>query len=218
MEQNLQEILKKRNDQWYKIETYLEDIKVILLWEYHGREDIHIKQQELITILKPDIILHEFLAGWIYNSQKKKFEQQDFRKRTDFDMDKSMVEISKKILHAAELNGSKIIGCDTTMAELEEAMRDLTKRFPKKYKYDSDMNYVYNKRNREDCLTPLSKDVVPYRDKRMIADIIKYEKQTEKPMVVILGQHHTDNIHKAGALKEKWFWYAYVAQIPEDMK
>jgi len=59
---NIAEILATRNDRGYQIQTYLDDLKVILLGERHYMPDMHQKQKELIEIIQPEIVLHEFLT------------------------------------------------------------------------------------------------------------------------------------------------------------
>lgn len=214
------EIIKEWNDQGYEIEHYGRNIDVLIFGEAHLYQELQRKQLQLIDIIKPEYVLHESLGGWIYEPLHEIYTKQEDRKFNDFDKLKpstfSLIEIEFLLL--AKKIDFKIIGCDLTDMECKEMAKILCKVFPEKYDYDQANGQIKYRKTPYSSFLPLyslkeDENIIRYREKHMVKTIATYQKKSGKPIIVILGQTHGENIHQGELLQRKEFDYVYINQV-----
>jgi len=207
-----QETIAIWNDKGYKVEFYGKELKVIVLGESHGYKDIMHKQLELINEVKPDFVLHEFGAAWIYDPHTDEFKPQPNRKFNRWDINPQSIIIPVGLVSASKKLGFKIIGCDLTEAEISFAARQIARENPSQYEYDEEYDLLSKPDAPYWIFTNQSKKVMPRRDEKMAEMILTYQAKTEKPLLTILGGVHAENIHNGKLIQEKGFGYAFVDQ------
>ena len=197
-----EEQLNQWNSEGYDIEMYGKDISLVIIGEGHNNDEEQKKQIELIRIVKPEYVLHEFLRGWIYNPETKKLEKQGGRIFNQDDNDPYNINIPLELLAIANEAGFKIIGCDLTGGEFAE--NQYTKLSSREKKFNID-DWEYK-------IAFIKRESWPLRDKQMIKTILEYRDKSSKPIVSIMGYHHGDNINNQKILQKRGFSYAYIDQ------
>jgi len=216
------EIIKEWNDQGYKIEHYGHRVDVLIFSEAHSYPEHQIKQLQLINIVKPEYVLHESLGGWIYEPLREIYVKQKGRKLNDFDKINPSILIEIEFLSLAKKLDFKIVGCDLTDMECKEMAKILCKVFPEKYDYDQTNDQIKYREKTPYSLyssfVPLydlkeDKNIMHCREKHMVKTIAKYQKKSEKPLIVILGQAHGEAIHQRKLFQRRKFGYVYIDQV-----
>ena len=207
---------KKYLDSWnnkdYKIKYFGNDLDVIILGETHYSEDILNKQLELIHLVKPDFVLHEFLTALVYNPQTARFEQQPDRILNWFDQEIDFVEISKDLIKASKELHFEIVGCDLSLAEQLIIARQLAEDNPHEYEFDEEFECLVKPSDPDWIFTPLSDVIIPYREQQMLETINSYKRKSEKSVLIILGDLHAKNLHNQKLIQKNRIGYAYVNQ------
>ena len=120
------------------------------------------------------------------------------------------------IIELSNRMGFYVFGCDLSMAELEEVERKLADLYPDRFRWEKIARnigaLIERTTNRVAEITNQSDIIVPFRDKRMTDTIIEYRGKSEKPVVVIMGSHHGNNIVREKMLHDKGFDFVYVDQ------
>lgn len=210
---------RKVLDQWSggRYEIYISSnkgVKVVILGEAHQRQQQ--EQMDLINIIKPSYLLHESGGGWTYDPAIQKFVKP--KGRLFNNVGDHLLIKTATIDQFRELSdnlGFKIIGCDLTDAEILEAGKNLCSIFPRKYRYEEGsgrifrIDYGYHLFSFDELAR--DENIMSYRNRHMVEIITKYEALSEKPIAVIMGGTHGDNIHK-DMLRRKKFGYAYIRQ------
>jgi hypothetical protein len=178
---------------------------MIILGEAHTDREARKKQLELIELVHPQFVLHEFLSGWIYDPVSKLFKKQSGRTFDEF-IDNDLVETASRdlsdLIEQSEKLGYKVVGDDLTFAEQDAVIEQL---------YDKDPLL----RNYQDIgLVPGSPQLDAYRDQQMAKTIQEYATHATKPVIVILGRGHSEPLHQEGMIKQQGIQYAYVDQTP----
>ena len=211
------EILDTWNNNRYEIYfSHNKDIRVVIFGEAHQRQQQ--EQMDFINIVKPTYLLHESQGGWTYDPNVQKLIKPKSRLFDNVGDHRNVVTATINTMGFLKLSdklGFKIIGCDLTDAEILEAGKRLCLVFPQQYRYEESYNLI---RRIDDNYRLLSfeelakdKNIMFYRNRHMVKMITKYEALSEKPIVVITGGAHGDNIHET-MLQQKKFGYAYVKQ------
>ncbi len=181
------------------------NFSVVVLGEAHGDREAGRKQLELIELVHPQFVLDEFLSGWMYDPVSKSFQKQrgrTFDEFIDTDIRESCSINIPDIIEQSEKLGHTLVGCDLTFAEQDAVLEQL---------YDQDPSL----RNYQGIgLTGGSPQVMPYRDKQMAKTIQEYAARATKPVIVIMGAEHGNNLHEKGMIKQQGIHYAYVDQTP----
>jgi len=205
------------NDRKYQIETSGEKFSVVILGEDHYDTDMHEKQIELITIIRPEYVLHEALKGWIYDPATEKFEKQQGRRffnegSPDAQMEESLtLNIDPVLARASKDVGFKIVGCDLTGAETISAEREIAQKYPDRFTYDEEIQLL-EKNDDSDWISTPSQEMAPFRDGKIVQVILAYHGQGRKPLFTIVGAAHGRRIHDQELLKGKVQGYAFVDQ------
>ncbi len=225
--------LKQILEEWHKIFPYKYEIvgenpKAIILGEEHNIDEIVSSQASLITAVKPEIVLYEPLHAWQYNPQTKVLELIPGRKierDADYWFEGGYSSAPKPLLkdapdqlkQAASDNNSWIIGCDLTYAEVNEIERHIAQTNPDKYRFEG---RLIKKSNPKEIINYYSPEINPFRDKLMAEMILKYQKQSSRPLIAILGWKHAARIKKTTVLEQAGLEYAVVRQDkkPSDIK
>lgn len=208
--EDVHSIIKKWNDAQYEIKSRGDDPNVIILGESHHEQSMIQKQLELIELIKPKYVLHEYAGGFVYDPKIQELKLQS--RRLYDNVDKALLESSgleNELRELADKLKFQIIGCDLTTAELD---KKLVEQFPQKYVYDDDGLVVSVE---DPDLTPshFSPDAEMLRDAKIVEMISTYEKKSKKPLVVIIGNRHAHNIHDKRLLqKDDKVNYKYVNQ------
>lgn len=121
------EQLAEWNDKKYHIEKHGDNFSLIVVGETYGNPEFQAKQVELIRLARPEYVLHEFLAAWIYDPKTQKFEKQKGRKFNMFDDDPENISLPSGLVLAANEMGFKTIGCDLTLGELSRFEKQLAR-------------------------------------------------------------------------------------------
>jgi|GEM_PF-1906035 len=197
----------------YRIEKYGKDPSVVLIGEEHHRPDLISKQLELIEMLDPEFVLHEFGSGWIHDPAKETTERQPGRK-WDAVENPEESQVPREFIDHSNRMGYTIVGCDLTATEFALAELDIARLNPK-YEivslHERDLGHldipgdIYCKK--------LFQLIDPYREAKMIETIHEYRAKTTRPLVVVMGQIHASRIHRKGLMKGKDFGYVMVDQI-----
>jgi len=206
-EHTIRESLDSWNDCGYKIEYFGEDLKAIILGEIHEVREIIRKQLKLIAQIKPDFVLHEFGAAWVYDPKNKQFKPQIGRQFNIVDRLRGPDSFPGGLISLSHNYGFKIVGCDLSDGELTNAEKRFALQNPQKYKLI--------KRDPVG-LTPQSDELIPYRDLKMAELITAYQNKSTKPVITVLGNAHARNIHNGKLIQGKGFGYAYVDQTSES--
>ncbi|MCX6724081.1 MAG: hypothetical protein NT155_02800 [Candidatus Staskawiczbacteria bacterium] len=199
-------------DQWntkgYRVEKHGDNFSVIILGEGHNNEALQAKQIELIKLIKPKYVLHEFLTGWIYNPETKKCTRQENR---IIGSEERPQKPADKIITAADEMGFEIIGCDLTETETNLVIDKVCERNPNRFHYDENVKAFFPNKGVEE-LTNFSPEIIAFRDKKMADTIIEYQKKSKKPIVVVMGSDHGKGIHKNKILQRAGINYAFINQ------
>lgn len=193
----------------FDIEFHGENIALILAGEeHHNPQDIKL-QSALIEAVKPEFVLHEFLSGWIYNPNTKEVRLQDNRRAyTDPDEENLGLEsVDKPVLDAAKKVGATIVGCDITFFELDMLERKIARENPDKYEY---FHGLLSRSNPNEIITTAHSLIMPYRDKQIKDTTFHYLTLTRKPLIVIVGGAHADNLSQGNMLDGKGFDYVKI--------
>ncbi len=195
----------------YRIEKYGDKYSVVIIGETHGMPQSKEEQIELIRLIKPEFVLHEFLSGFTYDPKTQKFKAQSGRIITPEDeaMEKVEEKVPQEIILLADEMDFKIIGCDSTDAEIRKAEFQLTIQFPDRYKWDDEAGMVRDIKNKKSILV---KEVMAMRDNQMAKTILEYQQKSNRPVMVIMGRTHSQNIHKRQILQGKNFGYLFIDQ------
>jgi hypothetical protein len=191
-------------------------IRVIIFGEDHQRQQQ--EQVDFINISKPKYLLHEGQGGWIFDPNGTKTFIKPQRRLFDNVGDNVVVSTvnTTRFQNLSKKMGFKIIGCDLTNAEIIEKGKRLSLIFPQQYQYEEVSNSIWRTDDNYHRLSweELTKDknIMFYRDSQMVKTIKKYEALSEKPIVVIMGGAHGDDIHENKMLQHKKFGYAYIKQ------
>ncbi len=210
------EEIEKWNSDGYKVETYGPDVSVVVLGEYHYDKDMKAKQVELIKAIKPEFVLYEGLSGFVYDPTKKSLERQEGRLFMDgydgehFKSPKEM-EFINVITSSADEVGCNVVGCDLTFAEQGQVGKELAKSNPDKYIFDEEFNVLQRRDNPNYTILGTDIEYIKARDNKMAEMIIEYQKKSQKPIVVIVGNRHASNIHDQKKLQEQGFGYVYIS-------
>lgn len=196
-------VLDGWNDRGYRIERVGSVIRTVLVGEAHYEKDLQQKQLELIRLLKPEVIVHEFLEGWMYDPAAHGFRRLPYRTFADGET----YETDKMPSHILDLSDElqiPVIGGDLTETEYLFAAQIIAFRDPAHYRF-SRFGILNKRDDRKFAFTSLSEEVQPFRNSRMELTIRQYPRS-----VTILGQSHSGLIHR-----EKWlqdFGYIYIDQ------
>ena len=211
------DFLKSWNNQGYEVKVHKKAFSILLLGELHEREELEQKQAELISLIKPEFVLHEFLKIWTYNSRDNSFDlREGVKSVSHYEIAEMYLgEISPIILDEIRKCGAKIIGCDLWDKGIKKAEREIAKLNPDVFYYD----YRLRRFDDDDYICLISSDeIIPYRDKEMAKVMITYQKKSHKPIISILGNTHSKNIHEGKLLQRKGFGYAYINQTSNDIE
>ena len=199
----------------YEVEFYGKDVSVLILGETHSREGEIRKQIELIKKVRPDFVLHEFLNGWIYDPETRGYKQQEGREFSEADDMESSHDCPKELIDLANQMGFQIIGCDLTDGELDKIGRSLVARDSEKYSYSAGVL----KTTTGDPENPMisewvsrSIEGIESREEKMVKLITQYQSLSKKPIVIILGDAHRENLVQQGLLKKGGFGYVSISQ------
>ena len=208
------EVIDKWNDKKYKVEKVGQRFSVVMLGETHNNAETQQKQIELIRIIRPEFVLHEFAFTWMYDPKTKIFKPQS-GKLHDQGPDMSDKEFKRDLarltIEADALN-FKIIGCDLSQEELIKFEQRLAQDYPKKYKYSPERGRVIKIRDPLYDFTAHSKELQPFREKRMMDTILECHQKSSKPIICIMGDGHARAIHRNKFLQRKSIDYIYVYQ------
>jgi len=202
--------LDRWNNKGYNIELSDDsgNYSIVMIGESHLDEEQWQKQIELVRLIKPEYVLHEWLGGLVYNPETEKFEGDDYGKEdyvTDV-MKKNNPDIGAHGLPAQLYSlskelGFKIVGCDLTkseMARVEDSFGEEEAGIKKEGLY----------------LPGTGKNIMRVRDMEMADTMLKCQGESNKPIVAIVGFEHGDSINSQHLLQEKGaFGYAYINQV-----
>lgn len=169
---------------------------VVILGEYHYQEHLINRQLELIDLVNPEFVLHEFASGFVYNPTTRLWTRQADRRFDDSLEDKKEWEIDPEFLKHASKLGYTIVGSDMTLQE----QRDLVDKLSE------------NDQDLDDIMSAVDADLIAERDARMVTTITEYRGLTRFPLVAVMGATHAKNIHELGLLAQKRISYAIVDQ------
>lgn len=201
------------NDQNYKVVVCGRDIRCVVLGESHDNKQYIAKQAELIELVRPELVLHEFGAAHIYDPQARRYCWQPQRKA-----DHGPVKgFPTPLIEQADRLGHKIVGIDLTFIELHIAHCRLAHVQPDKFKWvqvgkSLFHGYLVKRSNPSYEFTHLDPVTLRLRDAQMVKEIGLYEKQSKLPIIVIVGDHHAGNFHNRKLLREHGFGYIIVHQ------
>lgn len=205
------ETIEEWNKQGYAIAKYGNEFSVVMLGETHNVEEEQTKQLELIEVVKPQYVLHEFLTGWIYNPTTRTFEKQN--NRTFDDRDQPPInELPPSFISSANRLGFEIVGCDLTQGELTPIEKDLAQNNPERYVYDEKSRSLRSAERPTARVTAASPAIVPFRDELITRRILEYHGKSSRPLVVIFGASHGRNIHEQKLLQDKGLGYIFADQ------
>lgn len=117
-------ILNNWNDEGYEISFYGKKPSVILLGESHTDIVARQKQEELIRLVKPEFVLHEFLSGYIYDPEKDLLTQQPKRRfdpnpKIKKKLDTFTERQTREVLEMAKRVETTFVGCDMTERDFD---------------------------------------------------------------------------------------------------
>ncbi|OGZ67546.1 MAG: hypothetical protein A3C58_02240 [Candidatus Staskawiczbacteria bacterium RIFCSPHIGHO2_02_FULL_34_10] len=203
------EQLKFWNNMGYLIEESdgSDKYSIIVLGESHMDEDQWEKQMELVKLVKPEYVLHEWLGGLIYNPEIGKFEGDDPGHK-DYASDLIKTNnpnigshgLPAKLYDLSKEFNFKIVGCDLTkneMQRVEEVFKEEETGIKKEGFY----------------MPGTGKNIIRVRDMVMVDKILEYQNKSDKPIIVIIGYEHGNNINSQHLLQERGaFGYIYINQ------
>lgn len=201
------ESIVDRNE--FDIEFHGQNIALILAGEeHHNPLDVKL-QSALIEAVKPEFVLHEFLSGWIYDPNTNEVRLQENRRAyTDPEQENlGLKSVDKPVLEAAKKVGATIVGCDITFFELDMLERKIAKENPDRYEY---FYALLSRSNPDEIITPAHSLIMPYRDEQIKDTIFHYLSLTRKPLIVIVGGAHADNLSQGNMLDGKGFDYVKI--------
>jgi len=144
---------------------------ILLLGESHSTPR-HLKlEEEMISLVKPPILLHEFLKNSMYDPTTRSFSLIYETANDEMDI-REMREIEDYLLGWATKYKTKLVGADLSLFELSKAGDEIEKKKPK---------LILTSQTLEKC---------EYREKRMGERIADYHKKVDGMLVGIFGMHH----------------------------
>jgi hypothetical protein len=163
-----------------KPKVYGNNPSVIILGEDHSEKKHREQQEEIIKLVKPEYLLHEFFDGRFYNPITKEITY-----LPDVVVDKELEDIlpkdcveDRRLIGWAEKYRLFLVGIDLTFTELDRLRCKLLDKSP-----------LYAGSIKKDLLIEAKEDA--YREKnRMGKRIVEYSSKTSKPLVVIMGGGH----------------------------
>ncbi|KKP43685.1 MAG: hypothetical protein UR31_C0001G0009 [Parcubacteria group bacterium GW2011_GWA2_33_14] len=196
------------NDKGYLIEHSDESNRysIVIVGENHLMEEEWQKQAELIKIVKPEYVLHEWLGPLVYDPETKTFEgatKDHENYATDEIRIKSKIGpygLPAELYDLAQELKFEIVGCDLSQKELREL--------------EGRVGAEERGIKKEGIYMPgTDQQVVRIRDERMVKKIIEYQNKATRPIVVIVGWGHGTGIHDQQLLQQKGaLGYIYVNQ------
>ena len=203
-----------KNEYGYRVVNYTTGLgrpKLVMCGEQHATFPIQRAQLELIQLIRPDFILHEFATAWILDPRTKKITPQPNRVINREDLHGQDYTVSQELMDAAAEIGCQIIGCDASFADMANAARALARANPKKYYVDQRSGQLFKLADPAWICTSQSPEMQPVRESAMATTITAYGRMPGKAMV-ILGNTHAKRLHQRGDIKNAGFGYVYVDQ------
>lgn len=213
------EFLERLNEIQRHIETYGNNFSAILFGEEHENNTNLREQQGFISNLKPQYVLHEGMAGYIYDgSTQKLIRQQEIV--FNFMDSSPWHQTPEEYKYSAQQYGYKIVGCDLTSGETQTKALELVHNFPDTYYLDDlvyyqDLTYRQVVRRGSDPLKfniRTDERINSLRDLHMAKTILHYVQLSSKPIVIILGAAHVRRIHANKLIQNKGIEYAAIDQ------
>ena len=178
--ENKQKINNKFLGKWCKerkcsFRPYGGKPSILLLGESHSNPK-HLKlEEEIVSLVKPPILLHEFLKSKIYDPLTGKFSFVPGTANDSMDDDhlERLVDEGDACLRKwSEKYMVKLVGADLSFLELERAGDNILKKKP---------GIMLTSQTLEEC---------EYREKKMGERIAEYRKKVDGMLVGIFGMHH----------------------------
>ncbi len=211
------EIISGWNDWNYQVVVCGKRIRCLIVGELHYRPEHISKQLELIELVKPEFVLHEFGPAWIYDPQGGGYRLQSQRSIRDGIDNDSLERFPELLTQQAERLNHKIVGIDLTTAELDIALWRLTKERPDEFEWKQVGEHPFDgciiKRDDPDYeFTTQDPLIMELREARMVKEIGRFEKISKAPIVVIVGDCHAENFYTHGLFRGCRFGYVVIHQ------
>lgn len=130
------DILNSWNDAGFKIRVTGTNFRVLLLGESPHKSEMFRKQIELIKLVKPNFVLHEFATIWYYDPNKDRdrwFPQNNRIVGENDDYDDLSGRDLDDLKVLASMQRFSIVGCDLGFEEQKRAWLEIAKANPTKY-------------------------------------------------------------------------------------
>jgi hypothetical protein len=199
-----QKINKRSISKWCrerncKFSFYGDKPSILLLGESHNTPRHLELEEEMISLVKPPILLHEFLKNNVYDPTTGNFSFVYGTANDEMDI-REMHEVEDYLLGWANKYRAKLVGADLSLFELSKAGDEIEKKKPR---------LILTSQTPEEC---------EYREKRMGERIANYRKKVDGMLVGIFGMHHlrpSSDIHPI--LQLEGIEYACII-MPKDKK
>lgn len=207
------ELLREWNDGQYRIKRTGRSIRCVVFGESHYCELQMARQAELIELVRPEVLLHEF------GNPAMVYDPTIPGSKAYLRASRLVVFPGPLITQAAAL-GHRIAGIDLSLGEIALAHYRLALQDPKRFEWVGDGpldGRLEKRKDRRYEFTAIDPITMRLRDARMVREIGKWEARLAAPLVVVVGDRHAQNFRRRELFAQFGFGCAFVHQ-PEPTR
>lgn len=205
------ELLREWNRGQYRIKQMGRSIRCVVFGESHYCELQMARQAELIELVRPEVLLHEFgNPAMVYDPARP-------GSRAYLRASRRVVFPAPLIEQASRL-GHRIVGIDLSLQEISIAHYHLALDHPEDFDWQGDNvtdGVLVKRQDPHYQFTAADPITMRIRDARMSWEIGKWERKMKTPLLVVVGAHHARNFYRRKLLAQFGFGCAFVHQTEE---